>query len=101
MGQEVEIPVAPVPPKLAECIRRWEFVDMGELLPEFWATAKDEDLGAKRLSARRPRKVSDIGTWVQCFCSYMYVKFLGTHAPEVIPAQHHLHCTATHTPLKA
>ena len=27
----------PVPPKLAKKIRQWEFVDMAELLPEFWS----------------------------------------------------------------
>ncbi len=29
----------PVPLKLAERIRRWNFIDMSELLPEFWTTA--------------------------------------------------------------
>ena len=32
----------PVPAKLAAKIWRWEFVEMGELLPEFWAGPKEE-----------------------------------------------------------
>ena len=30
----------PVPPKLAAKIMRWEFVDMAEMLPEFWSNTK-------------------------------------------------------------
>ena len=31
----------PVPTKLADRIRRWEFVEMGELLPEFRSGPKE------------------------------------------------------------
>lgn len=28
-------------------IRRWEFIDMGELLPDFWSPNRDEDAAQK------------------------------------------------------
>ena len=33
----------PVPPKLAAKILRWDFVDMAEMLPEYWSSAKMEE----------------------------------------------------------
>ena len=63
----------PVPPKLAAKIQKGEFVDMGELLPEFWATAKDDEGAKPDLKSRRGRKVTDIFTWVQCYASYTAV----------------------------
>ena len=36
----------PIAPKLAQRIRRWEFVDMGELLPEF--SQHDDEAAMKR-----------------------------------------------------
>ena len=33
----------PVPAKLAEKITRWEFVEMAELLPEFWSTPSPKE----------------------------------------------------------
>ena len=33
----------PVPAKLAARIRRWEYVEMGEILPEFWIGSKAEE----------------------------------------------------------
>ena len=74
----------PVPQKLADKILRWEFVDMGELLPEFWSMAKEEEPAGRRpLTSRRARKVTDIFTWVQCYGSYVSV--LGPQFPKVIP----------------
>ncbi len=72
--------VPPVPAKLASRIRRGEFVDMGELLPEFWSTPKEE--GAKEAKSRRARKVDDIFIWLQSFASYVVVR--GAAAPELI-----------------
>ena len=75
--------LSPVPQKLACRIRQWEYVDMGEMLPEFW-TGREEEAGAKKgASSRRSRKVTDIFTWLQCYASYVSV--LGPHAPETIP----------------
>ena len=74
----------PVPPKLAAKISRWEFVDMGELLPEFWSGLKeDEPTSRRRATGWRSRKVTDILTWGQCF--FTYVSVLAPANPEVIP----------------
>ena len=73
----------PVPQKLADKIRRWEFVDMGELLPEFWSLPKDEDSAKSAAPARRSRKVTDIFSWLQCYATYASV--LGPQFPEAIP----------------
>ena len=75
---------SPVPYKLAQKIRRWEFVDMGELLPEFWCSYRDDKGTVKRpSSSRRTRKVTEIFTWVQCFNTYVSV--LAPAHPETIP----------------
>ena len=75
--------LAPVPQKLAERIRRWEFIDMGELLPEFGlATREDDPLGRKSAATRRARKVTDIFTWLHCYGRYVSV--LGPKHPEAI-----------------
>ena len=73
----------PVPGKLAAKIRRWEFVDMGELLPEFWSPNRDDDTAQKKPPPQRTRKVTDIFTWVQCFGTYVSV--LAPSYPEAIP----------------
>ena len=72
----------PIPAKLAQKIQRWEFVDMGELLPEF--SQSDDEATAKRpWMTKKPRQVTDIFTWMQCFTTYVSV--LGPAYPEVIP----------------
>ena len=74
----------PVPSKLALKIRRGDYVDMGELLPEFWSPQKDDnDVARPEVKARRSRKVTDIFTWLQCFGTYVSVRT--THQPELIP----------------
>ena len=70
---------APVPKKLADKILRWEFVEMGELLPEFWLCARDDT----KSRSRRSRKVTDISTWTRCFATYVSV--LGPANPTAIP----------------
>ena len=60
----------PVPLKLAQKIRRWEFVDMGELLPEFWSQHQADDATSKRPMGRRTHKVTEIFTWVQCYAAW-------------------------------
>ena len=71
----------PVPSKLAEKIRRWEYVEMSELLPEFWS--RQEEGENKQVAARRRRQVTEIFTWVQCFCTYASV--LSGSSPEAVP----------------
>ncbi len=74
----------PVPAKLVNKIRRWEFIEMGELLPEFWVGPKkaEGDVG-KEKRGRQSRKVTDVFTWLQCFRTYVAV--LATHEPTVVP----------------
>jgi hypothetical protein len=57
--------------KLAAKIGRDEFVEMGDLLPEFRAAWRDDKGdGRKDLKpSRKTRKTTDICTWVQCFSS--------------------------------
>ena len=74
----------PVPAKLAAKIRKGEFVEMRELLPEFWSSHREEDMeGKQEIKIRRSRKVTDIFTWLQCFGSYVSVRT--QHTPSLIP----------------
>ena len=55
----------PVPAKLAAKIRRWEFMEMGELLPKFLVGPHKEAEGeSARGRPRQARKVTDIFTSV-------------------------------------
>ncbi len=72
----------PVPGKLSEKIRKWEYVEMAELLPEFWTSPKEEGNGTRRSSLRRTHQVTDTHTWVQCFATYVGV--LAGRYPESI-----------------
>ena len=59
-----------------------QFVEMGELLPEFWSGPRDKDLEVRRAKPRRSRKVLDIHTWVQCFLTYVATRALRTHPDQ-------------------
>ncbi len=72
--------VPPVPVRLAARIRRGEYIEMGELLPEFWQGVKEET--GKEARPRRTRKVSDILTWTQCYASYVVVRV--SQSPELV-----------------
>ena len=72
----------PIPLKLAKKIRRGEFVEMEELLPELWPPAHQEGTESK-LQSKRSRRVTDIFSWIQCFATYASVR--GMQAPELIP----------------
>ena len=73
----------PVPTKLASKILRWEYVEMAEMLPEFWSGAKLEEEDTKRPPPRRPRQVTDIFTWIHCYTSYVSV--LASRYQGVVP----------------
>ncbi len=75
--------VPPVPQKLAELIRRGGYVEMGELLPEFWSAPNEE--AKKEEKGRRTRKVRDIFTWLECFASYVAVRVSMTTRADGIP----------------
>ena len=72
----------PVPKKLAERIWRWEFIEMGELLPEIWNLKPGDEANQQRLLARRKKPVIELKTWIQCFA--IYVGVVSLRHPEVI-----------------
>ena len=81
-GEYIGDGLPPVPAKVAARIRRGEFVEMGELLPEFMASQRDDDPeGKHEPKIRRSRKVTDILTWVKCFGKYASVR--ARHAPHL------------------
>ena len=71
----------PIPRSLVDKIVAWKFVEMSEMLPEYWALAK-KDNDPKKEKSKRP-KVTDFHTWLQCFA--MYAGVLGKHHPSAIP----------------
>ena len=73
----------PVPAELAARIKQWEFVAMGELLPKFWVSARDDKREGMDLKARQSQKVTDLNSWLQCYA--IYVAMLGPQEPQVIP----------------
>ena len=74
----------PMPAKLAVTICRGDFVNMGELLPEFWTPSREDDPQAKAEAKSRPaRAVQNIYTWLQCFG--MYVSVLAPLHPDRVP----------------
>ena len=72
---------------LADKIIRWEFVEMAELLPEFWSSMASKDptpLSALRQGAStRKQAVTDIATWIQCFANYISV--MSAPHPVAVP----------------
>ena len=54
--------LAPVPRKMAKKIWQREFVDMGELLPEFWVQTGE---GKSGLPQSRVRVIAEIFIWIQ------------------------------------
>ena len=72
---------SPVSSKLADRIRRWEFIDMADLLPE--VRLSDREGEAEKLLQKRPRCVTDIWSWLHCFGTYVSV--LGPFYPQAIP----------------
>ena len=69
-----------LPVKLAAKIKKGEFVEMGELLLEFWSSTKGDDESGK---GWKSRKVTNIFIWLQCFCAYVSVR--APQAPYLIP----------------
>lgn len=46
---------------MVDRIADWKFIDMAELLPEFWALL----CGEEEAASRRPKQVTDFHTWLQ------------------------------------
>ena len=73
----------PVPTKLASKILRWEYVEMAEMLPEFWSGAKLEDEDTKR-----PPTLAALDKWqtylrgytaTHCMSAYWRVVIKGSY----------------------
>ena len=73
----------PVPTKLAAKMKRGEFIEMAELLPEFWFSTREDDHSKQEAKSRRARSVQDIFTWLQCYS--LYVSVIGPQHPSRIP----------------
>ena len=62
----------PEPMRLAQCVWRWEFVDMAEMLPELWARRSDDN--PNRCPTDRVRcPIADLRTWLKAFAIYVAV----------------------------
>ena len=75
----------PVLPRLASKISKGEFMDMCDLLPEFWVTPHSEEEVASQRSARsRGRKrTQEIHVWLQCFA--LYAAVAAVKCPNRVP----------------
>lgn len=75
----------PVPAKLAKKITQWEFVEMVELLHEFWSylTSKESapTPALRQGRSQRKRAVTSTATWIQGFATYISVMSTPTHRP--------------------
>lgn len=70
------------PIKVSRRIQAWEFVDMVELLSEFW-TQKNGRGQAQPVSAnRRKHPVTEVNAWLQCFS--VYVGVMSIKHPEAV-----------------
>lgn len=74
----------PVPAKTAARIQHWEFVEMLELLPEFWAEDKEGKASGKGTASqvRGRKRIQDIRVWAQSFVKY--VSMLSGKHPESV-----------------
>ena len=73
----------PVPTKLTAKIKRGEFIEMAELLPEFWSSIREDDHSKQEAKSWRARSVQDMLTWLQCYS--LYVRVIGPQHPSRIP----------------
>ena len=80
-GTKISNGLPPVPEKLVAKIRRGEFVELHELLPECLAESMDSTGPIPRSRARK--KLNDISVWLQCFA--LYVGVLASSKPALVP----------------
>jgi len=69
----------PVPPKLANKLKKGHFVEMQEMLPDMWLAAENGD--PPQRGSRH--QVMDIRVWAQCFTTY--VRVIAEDEPERVP----------------
>jgi len=75
----------PVPQKIVERIDKGEYIEMCELLPEFWmAPRESEESAAQRTAKSRGRRqTQDVCVWLQCFA--VYVVMMSARWPKRVP----------------
>ena len=74
----------PIPEKLTERICRCEYIDMSDLLPEFWLDQKAEEGTAKRANRSTAKKrVQDINVLLQCYA--VHIGVMATKFPNMVP----------------
>ena len=83
VGVSIGESMAPVPRKMAEKIWRWEYVELGDLLPENGMFRAEEGSTNPLGGVRRRRQVTDVHTWVQCFA--VYIGVMSQKYPEAVP----------------
>ena len=76
----------PIPARIAVKIGRWEFIEMYELLPEFWMQkGEDQHKGKQLQQGEAKRRIQDINVWLQCFA--LYVGVMAKKSPQHVPEQ--------------
>ena len=75
----------PVPKRMVDRIHKGEYIETGDLLPEFWVAPREgEEATAQRLARNRGRRrTQDICVWSQCFA--IYVAVMSTKWPQRVP----------------
>jgi len=75
----------PVPQKIVEQIHKGEYIEMCELLPEFWMAPREGEESATQRTAksRGRRQTQDIHVWLQCFA--VYVAVMSARWPKQVP----------------
>ncbi len=71
-----------MPARVVERIRRWEYTEVYELLPELLADHKGEGASRKLSSVRGQKQVQEIAVWLQCFA--VFVGVVARFEPEVV-----------------
>jgi len=71
----------PIPNKLIQKIKRGEYVDMTELLPEKLGQMEEEQSSSDKKDKKRNKaKISSVAQWGECFNAYITV--VNQHQPE-------------------
>lgn len=74
-----------VPAKLAKKITQWEFVEMVELLLEFWSSLTSKESAPtpalRQGRSQRKQAVTSTATWIQGFATYISIMSTPTQRP--------------------
>ena len=84
-GTYVDDGLPPVPQRMVDRVHKGEYIEMGDMLPEFWVAPREgKEATAQRLARNRGRRqTQDICVWSQCFA--IYVAVMSTKWPQRVP----------------